>query len=266
MRRPAYYRAHQGQALTELLIIALALIPLFLIVPLIAKYQDISHSTQIASRYAAFAAATRGRTLNTTDRSQYLADNIRRRIFSNTDAPVKTNDVPGNFKANQNLFWRTPQDHSLIQDFGDVQLSFGVPAGMDHNHAFIDASDDKPFNQIGKDDLNLPAQGVYTVNVSVKLANMPSGLKFYEPFDKINLTMTRSTSLLLDPWTAWSPTNAEKHFENPTIFPAKALADVSQGLEPLVRVIDSPGNIPAPQLGKLDFWRDVVPEDRLRSQ
>ena len=252
-----------GQAITELLIILLALLPLFLIIPMIAKYQDISHTAQIASRYAAFAGAIKGRTLNTPARRQYLADNIRRRIFSNPDAPVKTNDVAGNFKSHQNLFWRTPADTALIQSFSnDIQISFGMDNKK--SHSFSPASDGLPF--LLKDSLALPAQGIYTVNVSVKLANIPQGLHFYEPFDKLDLVMFRSTSLLIQPWTAWSPSNLETHFENPSIFPAQTLKNISPLIDAVVRTIDLPGNISSPKLGQLDFWRDTIPEDRLKAQ
>lgn len=43
----------RGQALTEFLVISVAMVPLFLLMPVIAKYQDVSHSTQMASRYSA---------------------------------------------------------------------------------------------------------------------------------------------------------------------------------------------------------------------
>ncbi len=252
-----------GQAITELLVILLALLPLFLIIPMIAKYQDISHTTQIASRYAAFAGAIKGRTLNTTARRQYLSDNIRRRIYSNPDAPVKTNDVASDFKAHQNLFWRTPADTALIKSFSnDIQISFGTDSKK--NRSFSPASDGTPF--LLKDSLALPAQGIYTVNVSVKLANVPQGLRFYEPFDKLDLVMSRSTSLLIQPWTAWSPSNLETHFENASVFPAQKLESIHPIIDAVVKTIDLPGNISAPKLGKLDFWRDVVPDDRLRSQ
>ena len=51
--------SHAGQALTEFLVVSLVLIPLFLLIPMIGKYQDISHATQLASRYAAFDAVLR---------------------------------------------------------------------------------------------------------------------------------------------------------------------------------------------------------------
>jgi hypothetical protein len=54
----------RGQALTEFLLVSLALIPLFLLLPMIGKYQDINHATQMASRYAAFDAILRNDSQN----------------------------------------------------------------------------------------------------------------------------------------------------------------------------------------------------------
>jgi hypothetical protein len=252
----------KGQALIELLVVMLALIPLFIIIPMLAKYQDISHATQIASRYAAFAAEARSRTLNTPARRRFLADNIRRRIFSNSEAPIKTNDVAGDFDEHRNLFWRTPTHTALIDNFGnDIQISFGTPG---RRSSFSPASDGLPFTL--KDSLQLPAQGIYTVNVSVSLANIGGRLRSLESFNQLNLSMTRSTSLLLNAWTAWSPTNLETHFENQAIVPANNLAALSTTVNPTIASIEHPGNLSGPKLGQLDFWRDVVPADRLKSQ
>ena len=108
VRQQPASRPAAGQALTEFLVVALALIPLFLLVPMIAKYQDISHFTQLASRYAAFDAMTRNDSVSTWKPEAQLADEVRRRFFSNSDAPIKTGDVVGNFDANRNLFWSNP--------------------------------------------------------------------------------------------------------------------------------------------------------------
>ena len=40
---------------------------------------------------------------------------------------------------------------------------------------------------------------------------------------------------------------------------------VAPAVDAAVSIIDLPGRLSGPKLGKLDFWRDVVPEDRLRS-
>jgi hypothetical protein len=259
-------KQQQGQALTEFLVAAVAIIPLFLLIPLIAKYQDINHTTQAASRYAAFEAMTRNDSVSTWKTPSQLADEVRRRFFSNPDAPIKTNDVAGDFQAHQNLFWRGPRNEPLIKEIrNDVQVSFGQSNSTNHSGGFSGASDGTPF--ILRSQLDLQARGIYTANVSVALVNMPDGLKFYEPFNQINLRVTRSTSLAIDPWTARSPQQVEsKIARSPAVFPVGQLSAVSPIVDGAVTLIELPGGIRGPRLGQLDFWRDVVPEDRLRSR
>jgi len=67
-----------GQALTEFIVVALALIPLFLLLPVIGKYQDIAHSVQLASRYAAFDAMIRNDVSGTWKPESQLAEEVRR--------------------------------------------------------------------------------------------------------------------------------------------------------------------------------------------
>jgi hypothetical protein len=259
-------RGQRGQALTEFLVAAVALIPLFLLMPVIAKYQDISHATQMASRYVALEALTRNDSVSAWKPESQLADEVRRRFFSNADAPIKTLDVAGDFKANQNLFWRDPRDAPLIADFKDVTVSFGAGNGAAHGDAFGAASDGVPFTPLSGQ-LQLRARGIYTANVSVKIANLPAGLKFYEPFDKLNLSIARKTSVVIDPWTAQSPAQVEgKILASPTIFPSGDLASISSIVGAAITTVDAPGLLAGPLLGQLDFWRDVVPEDRLKSR
>lgn len=261
--RLAKHVRQRGQALTEFLVAAVALIPLLLLTPVIAKYQDIGSSTQAASRYVAFDAMTRNDSVSSWKPEAQLADEVRRRFFSNIDAPIKTNDVAGNFKAHQNLFWRDPRDAPLIADFNsDVTVSFGASRAGTHGGGFSAASDGAIF--VLHDQLGLPAKGIYTANVSVKVANLPAGLKFYTPFDQINLSIGRSTSVAIDAWTAKNPSQVEsKIAASPVIFPVGNLAAVSPVVDAAVGIIDLPGGISGPQLGRLEFWRDVVPRDRL---
>lgn len=265
MNGPSPFRMlRRGQALTEFLVVALVLLPLFLLMPVIGKYQDIAYSTQMASRYVAFEAMTRNGATSGWKPEAQLSDEVRRRFFSNSDAPIKTNDRAGNFSAHQNLFWRDPKGDPLIKDFNtDIAVSFGPGNSPNQSGAFVAASDGEPF--LKYDGFDLQAQGIYTANISVALANLPSGLRSYEPFDKINLSIARSTSVVIDPWTASGPQQAESRFGgNPLVFPAGPLQGATATVGALVSVIDMPGAVSAPALGKLDFWRDVVPEDRLR--
>lgn len=258
-------RRQQGQALTEFLVVAAVLVPLFLLVPLIAKYQDIAHATQMASRYVAFDAFARNDSVGTAKSSGQLADEVRRRFFGNADAPIKTDDVAGNFLAHQNLFWRGPSNAPLIRNFGtDVVVSFGSGNDPDPGAGFSPASDGAPF--ILRQQLALQARGVYTANVSVALANVPVSLKFFEPFDRINLNVGRSTSVAIDPWAARDAAQVESRIAaDPALFPTAALAAVTPAVDAAVRVIDAPAGLAGPLLGQLEFWRDVVPDDRLKA-
>jgi hypothetical protein len=262
-----YLRSHSGQALTEFLTLAFALIPLFLLIPVIAKYQDISHATQMASRYAAFDAMTRNDTQGSWKPEAQLADEVRRRFFSNGDASIKADDTAGNFKADQNQFWVDPNGAPLIKDFAtDVSISFGTNPHATHDASDFTAGEDGKYFPI-RAQLGLQAKGAYRANVRVVLANLPAigGVtKSYEKFETIDLAMTRSTSLLIDPWASQSVAQAEQRFGgNPAIFPAGRLSQYNAVTGAAVAIVDV-GFVAAPRLGQLDFWRDVVPEDRLR--
>ncbi len=255
----------KGQALTEFLVLALALVPLFLLIPLIAKYQDISHANQIASRYVAFEAVTRNpSTINNWKPESQLADEVRRRFFTNTDAAIKSKDAADNSATQQNLFWRNYKSEALINNVNnDVTLSFGFEQNANQNNAFNTASDGNPF--LLNNQFNLTANGIYTANITTKLANLPTGLTSYQPFDQINLSMRRSTSIVIDPWQARNPQQVEDNISNSAIvFPVNRLSSISPLVDGVVNVIDLPGNLSGPKLGKLEFWRDVVPQDRLK--
>jgi hypothetical protein len=73
--------------------------------------------------------------------------------------------------------------------------------------------------------------------------------------------------VVIDPWTAQSPAQVEgKILASPTIFPSGDLASISSIVGAAITTVDAPGLLAGPLLGQLDFWRDVVPEDRLKSR
>jgi hypothetical protein len=262
INHPRIARAkHSGQAMTEFLVVALAMLPLFLLMPVIAKYQDIAHETQMAARYVAFDGTIRG------DKSEgTLADEVRRRFFSNSNASIKTNDVAGEFDAHRNLFWQGPDNKSLLASFSDVTVSFGPSHGATRGAGFESASDMTPFPVVAQQ-LGLGSKGIYTANVHVKLANLPSGLNFHEPFNAINISMVRSSSVLLNPWTAKDAGEAVGRIGSaPLVFPAGELAQMANLVSLDVTLVDYLGGVTGPKLGQLDFWKDVVPEDRLKSR
>lgn len=250
-----------GQALTEFLVLAFALIPLFLLIPVIAKYQDIVHATQMGSRYAAFDASIRNHTGSWKPEDQ-LASEIRRRFFSNSEAWIKTGDTAGNFAAHRNMFWHGPRGDPLINDIdSDVTVSFGENAGSHHEEAFIRSSDRGNYQPLA-DRIGVETPGIHRADVSVRIANLPSGLRSYEPFDRINLAVTRTSSVLIDPWTASSPDHTDERVYRVTEL--DGLRSLGAEADAEVTPIDLVGGIRGPRLGQLDFWQDLVPDDRTR--
>jgi hypothetical protein len=253
-------------------VVALALVPLFLLLPVIAKYQDLVYQTQLASRYVAFDAGARNEWQNSWKDPAQLAGEVRRRFYSSPDAPIKTNDTVGNFDAHRNLFWRGPGNEPLITDFDtDVSVSFGETNSANQAAGFKSARDGDPFNKVGGTEvetniasqLDLKAAGVFTGNVSVKLANPPTFLRSYRTFDKINLSITRRTSLVINGWDADSPQKVAERIDSRLLIPGSLLRPIASVAGAFVVPFEA-GQVQSPRLGQLDFWQDVVPSDRLK--
>ena len=261
-------RFHQGgQALIEFLVTAVVLLPLFLLLPMIGKYQDLAHATQVASRYAAFDATSFGHVdaFNDYKPPAQLADEVRRRFYSNASAPIKAGDIAGDFDAHRNLFWRDPYGHPLIKQFSDVSVQFGngaaTQAGGFDTFSSIDGASFNAIPLANAAQIGLQTRGVYTAQVGVALADLPAGIRSIAPFDALNLRVVRHTSLLFDPWG--SPRTAKTEERVATLVPAASLLDtISSPLTVAVFAIDL-GRVDAPDFTDLKSWRDVVPSDRL---
>ncbi|MCW8206172.1 hypothetical protein D8B24_03680 [Verminephrobacter aporrectodeae subsp. tuberculatae] len=257
----------QGQALVEFLTISAAVLGLFLLMPMIGKYQDIAHATHMASRYAAFDATVHNDAKNNFKPEAQLAEEVRRRYFSNPDAPIRTGDATGDdSQTQQNPLWTDPRGKPLIRNFADVAVTFGEDEAPSHNQAFKGSSDGKPFSLMplaNHKTLDLQARGIYRVNVSVPLANLPEGIVSYTPFDKIDLRITRHTSVLIDPWAAESVQQTMDRFGK--LVPLNSLFSPIEAALGIVIPLFELGEVSAPQFGRLERWQDVVPEDRLKA-
>lgn len=248
--RPAR-RAQAGQALTEFLVVALAIIPLFLLLPLIAKYQDIGHATQIASRYAAFDATINNPSTSGMKDPAALAQEVRRRFFSNIDAPIKTNDAAGNFRAHQNAFWRGPSNEPLISDINAVTINLAT-AGASGSQVLRAAAGV----------FGLPDSPLYRGAVSVPLVNLPAGMRSYEPFDRLNLRVDRTTTLLVDGWSGRDLDTVRARVNR--MAPAGDALSAAAPLLNLPFALIELGQVAPPRIGDLQRWDDVVPVDRLQ--
>lgn len=261
------YRPQRGQALVEFLGIAAALLGLFLLMPMIGKYQDIAHAAQLASRYAAFDATVNNDAAGGYKPPGQLAEEVRRRHFSQARAPIKTHDQAGDFAAHRNPLWTDPAGHPLIPRFSDIAVSFGDSQATSHSQAFRASSDGTPFSAVplaNHSRLQLQARGIYRANVSVPLSNLPGGIESYTPFDQLDLRIRRHASVLIDPWASRSVEQTMDRFGrlaplNSLFSPVETLLGAAIPVVELMQVS-------APQFGRLDKWQDLVPADRLKPE
>lgn len=248
--RSAAMRRARGQSTVEFIVLALVLVPLLSIVPLVGKQLDIAQTASTASRYLAFEGMVHhGSGAHGWKPDALLAAEIRRRFFSNSDAPVKTGDVAGDFAAHRNPLW---SDHR-----GDALL----PVLATHvDAASRRAALAQPFGAAYAAGMGLNGHSLHAGSVHVTLANV-AGLA---PFDTLDLTIQRQTTVLVDTWAAAGPHAIRSALRNDGWnplghFPYRPLQALVAPLRPFVAVLE--GASP-PDIGRVD--PEIVPHDRIR--
>jgi hypothetical protein len=239
-----------GQSTVEFLVLALVLVPLFLIVPLLGKQLDIAQTAASASRYVAFEGMVRhGSSLQTWKSDAQLADEVRRRFFSASAAPIKTGDVAGNFAAHRNPLWT---DHR-----GDALLpSFATHVGAASQRTVLT----QPTGAVFASGMGLDAHNLHTGLVRVEVADV-AGLA---PFDALGLSIERHTTVLVDPWSASGPVAVRSALRRDrwslaSHFPFGLLEATTAPLKLLPLVLEG---TQLPEIGRVD--PDLVPADRIR--
>jgi hypothetical protein len=235
---------HQrGQSTVEFVVLALVLAPLFIAVPLLGKYIDLMNAAESASRYVAFEAMARN-SANSWKTDAELATEVRRRFFSNSDAPIKTADVAGNFAAHRNPMWT---DHTGRPFLDRFEEDVGVRTKVESRNAIASA-------HTIAGSLGLSERNWYTASVTVRAAAIPE----FAPFDAAGLSISRRTVLLGDAWTARSAADVRSRIEgSPYTYPPDAARDMFN----LVGMV--PPTIYDPRMRMGDHDWDVVPCDRL---
>lgn len=195
----------RGQSTTEFVVLALVLTPLMLAVPLLGKYLDLTQHASQASRYAAFEISVRG-PVTVKDEATVAAE-ARRRLFSTSDAPVKTNDVAGDFAGMRNPLWTDFRGDHFLPRFADgivheaAQETRAVPSRSLAVFA-------------GANGFKLPEDNLYTARINV-LPNGPRDFKFWSDNNPgVNLRTNRQTGILIDAWNAASADVVRDKIEN----------------------------------------------------
>jgi hypothetical protein len=251
MKARHYCLWQRGQSTVEFVVLALVMLPMLLIVPLLGKYMDIAQATTLASRYVAFEAVARhSSSAGNWKSDSELAQEVRRRFFSNSDAPVKTGDKVGDFNAHRNTLWFDYRGNPLIAKLDDnLSVRTGVETMLRPNVV----------SAIFAGKLGLSYDNVYSGEVGVALADV-AGL---QPFDAIGLSIVRKTALLADPWEARDPGAVSAAIRRdgsdlPGPFPYQPLSTIAAPLGVWIRLLE-----PTPDIGRVE--PDRVPADRLGS-
>lgn len=242
--------AQLGQSTLEMLVLSSVLVPLMLIVPLLGKFLDISETAAEASRYMAMEATVHNTAaLNGWKSDTVLAQEVRRRLFSNPDAPIKTSDVAGDFDAHRNQLWFDYAGNSLLPDY-DSNVSV-----KSKKEDF-----DQPFGAIYSGAFGLSKNNLYTGEVAVNIANVP-GLQEFSSQTK-SLSVNRRMVILVDPWAASGPTQVANRVNNQSIYPYQlsGLELVGEAMDPVIGVFEF--NASPPKIGRVD--PDWVPKDRVK--
>ena len=243
------HRQH-GQSTVEFLVLALVLLPLFLIVPLLGKQLDIAQTAASASRYVAFEGVVHhGSSLQPWKSDAQLADEVRRRFFSTSAAPVKTADLASDSAEHRNPLWTDHRGEPLLPVF-DTHVD-----ATSRREALT-----QPLGAVFASGMGLDANTLYTGAVRIALADV-AGLA---PFDALGLSIERHTTLLVDPWSASGPAAVRAALRRGPWniaghFPFGALELFAAPLKLIPRVLDGAR---LPDIGRVD--PEFVPEDRIR--
>jgi len=254
-------RSMRGQALTELAVMAAVLVPLFLLIPMVAKYGHIKQMAQQAARNAAWEASVskdyaipsqREAERKALDRNFAIADAKIRSDVGGVSGRGEFGDQMLNTFSNRKLLER---DNLQVRRMTQA----GSPGRMD------DAL--KLLPRVGKFPPN--GQGYVTANVRLNIRDLQlsngSPARFLEPFDNLNLVLDRKQTLLVDAWNASGPRSGGRSVVNTIkpLAPASHLSGLDRVLDmfkPLefLPVIGAIGKI---ELGTIE--PDIIPADKL---
>lgn len=248
---PHLIKSMHGQALTELSVSLLILVPLFLLVPLLGKYIDMKHSTVQAARYTSwertawYEARPKDSAAPVKD-AKRIEKEVAQRLFSKGDLTIKSNDSR-TWQANP--LWQAHTRTALLKEFADIRPTQGNENDTPSISYDIIRIYNKsvntvlwPIRQLEKVvGLNVIPSGFASIAHSTKAYYSPvieidvNNILNFEVFDGIDLTLYGQSALLTDGWTAQAASRSnqfKKRVEDlvpsvlfrPVMDPIKAIA------------------------------------------
>jgi len=224
-------RDQRGQALLELLVAMLAIVPVFFGVAWLAKMQDMQQATIAAARALAFECTVRPQACaaavkvtnelrgsahaGQSAQSGTFAAEIRKRLFAEPRSGLRSDDnAAGNVTAaNGNALWVDRTGKPLLERFEDVSIEI-APVRFNSPFAFAGGQGERSFPGAvrllselggpGRFGLDLES-GFIDARVQVEVARSRPGDGWIRHMTAMPLTLKAHLSILTDSWTASGP-------------------------------------------------------------
>lgn len=192
-----------GQAMVEFLVVALVLVPLFLLVPMIGKYLDMKQAAIAASRTLAFECTVRYEDCDHLDAHPSFADEIRTRFFAGDTAYALSNDRPEDAAiqaGSGNPLWVDRKNRPLLENYNDVGIRTDAHT-IDAGNALVEG-----LLEYGPQTFDLELErGLFDARVQVNVAQTNGGQSFIDQLDSLALKMQFHTAILTNAWDADGP-------------------------------------------------------------
>lgn len=204
MRRPVTRgpRPQRGQALTEMAILAVILVPLFLLIPTLAKFIHVKQTTQQAARTAAWESTVAP---DYALQAHLQPDRQRARTmdwhFNTADAPIRSNPQADEQARLGNPLLNGFADAPLVER-SDVRVqpyTFDQPPGLLGNIA--GHLPDVASNLLFPSDTDMVTARVDVAAQDLRFAD-GSPVDFLPELSALNLSFSSEHTLVADAWNA----------------------------------------------------------------
>ena len=253
----------RGQSLVEFAVLAAVLVPLFLLIPIMGKYIHVRQMSHQAARAAAWEATVSPD--YALPQAARVRDLLVDRSFGAIDAPIRSQARGGSGSQ--------PVDNPLLNTFsGRALLERGDVRVNAYRNVSAPGIQDKLTDMMRLLPGYAPpnSRGLVTSNIEIttqdiRLAN-GSAASFLEPFDRLDLRMQASHTVLADAWNASGAGSGSRPAPRTVLAQTRPLVPLDK-LEPLDRALNALDWIPLfGALEKLDLGYvdpDVVPYDKM---
>ncbi|MGE0310602.1 MAG: hypothetical protein AB7P21_03125 [Lautropia sp.] len=266
----------RGQALAETLVVSLALLPMFLAIPLLAKYSDIRQAAIEASRSAAFDCTVRPDDCDTARQRDLSAAELHRAHFADpADAPT-SRDALESAAVSTNRFWVDRRQVALLDPGQPVRLSIARERSDAIRGAFGEGTGASVIDAVsratGPDAFGLPIDaGLIRAEVEARVSVGHTLAQWMDRPRGLQLRLRGRTSVLTDAWNASQAEGTDARSVRSRVDRGWALPAGESAFDlayaPIRSLIVGPLLAPVEPRGRLFRYHevdvDLVPPDRL---